>query len=469
MKNNEAILVVEDDFITRKAISLTIGSKYDVVEASDYDSAMSQYSGNNVILTVLDINYNKDKDGIDVLRAIKKMDCTAPVIILSSSVQTDVVVECMKIGAYDYITKNVDKITSELLLRIDSALKRNMEQRSYESLKLSLNDKYSIISDSVKIKSILEEIDAVGNMNILIEGETGVGKTPVAKYANTVMSRNQGRPFVRINCAGLNRERLQDELFGHIKGAYTGAVSDRKGLVEAAKGGDLFLDEIGDMNLECQAELLTFLDNGEYRRLGETVTRHSDCRIISATNLNLKEQVEKRLFRKDLYSRLAQCKIGIPPLRDRKEDIQPIMEFYIKKFYGFSKDYEPGIIELYKKYDWQEGNVRELKDAVVYMCNKAKSCDSISLEHVGLDCSGLDEDNSDASVGTNCTNDSIQLNISKEDILKFGLKKYISYLEKQILMIAIRDEKSIRSLAKKMDMIDMTLLRKFKKYNIAVS
>ncbi|MFH1728892.1 MAG: sigma 54-interacting transcriptional regulator [Pseudomonadota bacterium] len=210
----------------------------------------------------------------------------------------------------------------------------------------------------------LDEIKEIEDMNLLIIGETGVGKTPIAQYANRVMTNGTDRPFVRINCAGISKERMQDEMFGHKKGAYTGAECDKKGLVEIADGGDLFLDEIGDLPLDCQADLLMFLDSDEYRRVGETTLRCAKNRIIAATNKDLDNEVNEGRFRKDLYSRLSQYRVSIPPLRERKEDILPIMEYYINKYAGFNKPYSDEVKKAYLENDFCEGNVRELKDSV---------------------------------------------------------------------------------------------------------
>jgi transcriptional regulator with PAS, ATPase and Fis domain len=310
------------------------------------------------------------------------------------------------------------------------------------------------------MKRLLQEISIIGGMNILIEGECGVGKTPLARYAHSCLaSRNVPRSFVRINCAGLSRDRLQDEMFGHKKGAFTGADNDRIGQVELADGGDLFLDEIGDMDLQCQAGFLTFLDSGEYRRMGDPVARTSSCRIISATNKELKKMIAAGSFRNDLYSRISQYKASIPPLRERTEDIQPIMEYYISSYFGYVKPYSERVLNLFLSLDWRESNVRELRDAVIYMCRVAESSDSIDLCHVS---SGLH--------GSVACNRNIHPLCSpcdlKRDVIRIGFPFYMEYLEHNILKELIKEEKSLRTLACKMGIPHTTLQRKLKRHGL---
>ena len=381
--------------------------------------------------------------------------------MLSNSSDLNTVVKCIKLGACDYIPKmNLDN-KDELSLRIRNCLKKELEYRTVKTLEKEFDQNYPIIFQSKAMKQVLQEVELVDDMNILIEGETGVGKTPVARYANSLAAKrtNSMRPFVRINCAGLSRERLQADLFGHRKGAFTGAITDNKGLVEMAKNGDLFMDEVGDMDPACQAELLTFLDNGEYRRLGDPVVRHSNCRIIAATNTKLRDRVENGLFRKDLYSRLAQSRIIIPSLRERKEDIKPIMDYYIEKYSGRKKTYTQDVMDVYLKHDWTEGNIRELRDAVKYMCTKAKNDNEINLTHLN---SGYYYSNNNV--------DDITINTTsmKSSVMEMGYDNYIDNIERMVLDKLAREEKSIKGLSAKIKTSDVTLWRKFKKYNITV-
>jgi DNA-binding NtrC family response regulator len=461
-KLKKNILIIDDDFIVRTTLSSLLSSRYELIEASNYAQAVDAFNKNEVSLIILDIFLNDERTGLDLLSEFRRLNNTAPVIMLSNSSDLETVIKCMKLGATDYIAKgNLDNY-EDLAIKIHNCFRKEVETRVITSLERNFDEQNPVIFASKVIQRMLQEIESIDDMNILIEGETGVGKTPIARYANTFLSKktNTVRPFVRVNCAGLSRERLQADLFGHKKGAFTGAVSDNKGLVELAKDGDLFMDEVGDMDPACQSELLTFLDSGEYRRVGDPVTRHSNCRIIAATNTNLKDRVDKGLFRKDLYSRLAQCRLTIPPLRDRKEDIKPVMEYYIEKYFGHSKPCSKEVMDVYLKHDWQEGNVRELRDAVKYMCVKARSEDTIGLAHLNSDYYYSNTNLGDIVINSN--------NI-KNSVMDVGYDNYLDGIERMILDKLAKDEKSINGLSKKIKTSDVTLWRKFKKYNININ
>ncbi|MFH1729751.1 MAG: sigma-54 dependent transcriptional regulator [Pseudomonadota bacterium] len=453
------LLIADDEYSVRASLSLILGKKYSIVEADSFTSCIDAYKNNDISLTILDIDFKEDKDGLNLLKQIRQIDKSAPVIMLSDIISINKIVESMKLGAYDYIAKSSDNLKEDLLIRIENCLRRSVREKCYELLKTKVKKEHHIVTQDKSILAALNEINSIGEMNILIEGETGVGKTPVALYANTVLSSSsKARPFVRINCAGLNRARLQDELFGHKKGAYTGAENDKQGLVELANNGDLFFDEIGDLDLECQAELLMFLDSGEFRRLGDPILRSTNCRIVCATNSNLKQKVNDGSFRHDLYSRISQCPFVIPPLRDRKQDIKIIMEYYINEFAGFDKPYEKKILETFNDYHWYEGNVRELKNAVLYMCQKSKKEEMIKFSHINYEY--LKENSS-------FNNNGQQKLIDKEKIFDLGLENYLKYIEKDIYKEIIDGEKDLRILAKKLKVPESTFYRKLKSYKIS--
>jgi len=461
MNKVKIILIVDDDFIIRKTVKTLLNSNYYVMEAENYQQAMDLFNKNDIALAIVDIYLEDSKTGMDVLADLKKVNKTLPVIMLSNASDSETIVKCIKLGAYDYILKQNLTNYDDLSIKIHNCFKKEKDNLIIEEFERTIDSNYPIIFSSKAMQQILDDMQTAGEMNIIIEGETGVGKTPIAKHANTLASTkgNSPRPFVRINCAGLSSQRIQADLFGHKKGSFTGAISDNKGLVELAKDGDLFLDEIADMDPFCQAELLTFLDSGEYRRLGDPVVRHSNCRIIAASNANLKNKVEQGLFRKDLYSRLSQYKIKIPSLRERKEDIKPILEYYINKFCGFNKTYSQEVMDLCMRHDWMEGNVRELRDAVQYMCSKSKDDKEIVVSHFNHNYYSQDSDIGEVN---------IDVNNMKKTIMEIGYDTYISNLEKIVLAGLVNEEKSIRGLSKKVQLTDMTLGRKLKKYNIAI-
>ena len=455
------VLIVDDDFIILSVLKSILSDRYNVIEASNYSDGLQAFRQHDISLAILDVCLEDSRSGLDLLLELRRLNNTLPVIMLSNSSDLDTVVKCIKLGACDYLSKaNLDD-ESELCIRVANCLKKEVEHRTIKSLERCFDESHPLISRSTVMQQVLTEIETIDDMNILIEGETGVGKTPVARYAHILASKRTKsiRPFVRVNCAGLSRERLQADLFGHKKGSFTGAISDNQGLVELAKDGDLFLDEIGDMDPICQAELLTFLDSGEYRRLGDPVIRRANCRIIAATNSNLISKVEKGLFRKDLYSRLAQCRISIPPLRDRKEDIQPIMEHYIEEYTGYKKPYSQEVLDSFFRNDWKAGNIRELRDAVKYMCVKAKNEPTISLAHLSSDHHPLNKKLAEIV---------INMDDIKKSVTDMGYDNYLDNLEKLVLDSLAKDEKSISGLSKKIKTSDATLWRKFKKYNLSI-
>jgi len=460
----KTILIVDDEGIFRTSFKEVMGSMYKIVTAFDYDSAFAQLENHQVDLIILDIHLGMGKSGVDILKKIRTSDPHLPIIMLSTSSSLNVVVDCMKFGAADYLDKTTQNIFKELTLKIQKCIDREKESRALDCIQQQSQKENSIIGSNPKLQKILNEIEELGDIRILIEGETGVGKTPLAKYANTILAKGKPRPFVHINCAGLSRERIQDELFGHKRGAFTGAEFDKKGLIELAEGGDLFLDEIGDIPLECQAELLIFLDSGEYRRLGDPVTRYSNCRVIAATNCDLKNLVEKGSFRKDLYSRISIYKASIPTLKERKDDIPELVNYYINKFCGFQKDMDKKCFEIFVNLDWEEGNIRELKDAVYYMCQKGRKEESLKVEHISpIYRAELKKIPSFSMMIKNQASQDM-----KETILETGFQDYLGTIEKRALEDLVKGERSIRSLATKLKLPEATLFRKLKKHDVTI-
>jgi transcriptional regulator with PAS, ATPase and Fis domain len=325
--------------------------------------------------------------------------------------------------------------------------KKSVYLRSYQKLKFQ----NEIIGKNIKILKAKEQIEKAKNLRILFTGETGVGKTPFAWYSNQVLSKeeNSPRPFEQLNCAGLNTLHFEDILFGHKKGAFTGAMNDKKGLVEIAKGGDLFLDEIGELNLETQSRFLTFLDTYEYYRLGDDQKRKASVRILCATNRDLRGEVEKGNFRKDLFSRIAQVEVPIVPLRERMEDFVLLFEYFIKKFAGFSKPYTPALVQRLKQFSWQEGNVRELSALVEYLCVISKQVDTLDTTHLSEKYQTIQK-------------------VEDSNSLSFGLENYLGNIEKKVLEECVRESShlTVEELADKLKVSKPTLYRRMKKYEI---
>lgn len=462
------LLLVDDDIALRKSFSTILKSEYSVIEANGYESAIKALGKNTVDVAVLDIDYDGDKNGVDLLKQIKKLKSELPIIMFSSISDISKVVQCIKLGANDYVVKTAIDVEQALKLRVKSVLENSMLKKNIEALKRSSNQ-HLVVTNSPIIQNILTEIESIGEMNILLEGETGVGKTPIAYYANACLTTNGERPFVRVNCAGLARERLQDELFGHKKGAFTGADTDRTGLVDLARGGDLFLDEVGELTPECQAELLIFMDTGEYRSLGDSNVKYANCRVISATNRDLEDEVYKGKFRKDLYSRLAQCKFIIPPLRDRREDVIAITKFYIEKLCGFAKDCTQEVWTFLNAQSWSEGNVRELRDTIRYMCNKSRDCAKIEMQHVNPKRWNINQRKISVKTPQVESDDFVDHHKVKDNVFNLGYEEYVQQIEKLVLERMATEEKSVRDLAKKAKVNNSKLRRKLKQHNISVN
>ena len=454
------LLVVDDDVLVRQSIQLGLGDQYKLLLASSFNEARVFLENEELDGAIIDINLGSSgPSGIDFLLLFKKKYPEKPAIIESGDRDLSTVVKCIKLGADDYLEKPFDKATLQLKLSkaFGDVRKNRVFKRAFEKSQAV----HQIVGTSEKLQRAKTTVEHAGNLRMLFYGETGVGKTPFALYSNQIVSQMEGqvRPFEQINCACLNNEQFQDQLFGHKKGAFTGAISDKRGLVELAQGGDLFLDEIGDMPLETQAHFLTFLDSMEYYRLGDDRKRQAEVRVISATNKNLKKMVEEGKFRKDLYSRIAQVIVDIPTLRERVSDIPTMVEHFIRRFVGFDKKIDPKILELFQGYRWEEGNVRELRDTVEYLCTMARDSDQIGLEHLSDRYKPLSE------------NLEINESVGDEDLevlSAHGLETYLSQVEKTILQNYIqRHPGSMEDLAGKLKVSKPTLYRRLKKYNIS--
>jgi DNA-binding NtrC family response regulator len=310
-----------------------------------------------------------DLDGIQVLKRIKELRPGVPVIIMTAYGTIDSAVEAIKLGAYDYVTKPFPK--EKILTVLGKALERELLLKENEALKAELN-RPSVPSNIIFTSSKFREVYdltlqvAESEANILICGESGTGKELIAGALHD-NSQRKGRRFLSINCAALSDTLLESQLFGHVRGAFTGAVTTHKGLLEEADGGTMFLDEIGDMSMAIQAKLLRVLQERDFIPVGATKPKKVDIRFVAATNKELEREVREGRFREDLYYRLNVISITIPPLRERKEDIEPLARYFIgkhgrrikKEFTGIAAD----ALKLLHDYHWP-GNIRELENVV---------------------------------------------------------------------------------------------------------
>ena len=457
-----ALLVLDDDAVVLQAIQLGLGDQYKLLLASSFSQAKAFLESEDIEGAIIDINLGTgEPSGIDFLVQFKERYPDKPAIIESGERELSTVVKCIKMGADDYLEKPFDRTTLQLKISkvFSDTRKTSVFKRAFEKSRAI----QKIIGDSEGIRKAMKMLEQAGPMRVLLYGETGVGKTPFAWYSNLVVSQLDGqvRPFEQINCACLNAEQFQDQLFGHKKGAFTGAIADKRGLVELATGGDLFLDEIGDMPLDVQAHFLTFLDSMEYYRLGDDRKRRADVRILSATNKNLRKMVDEGKFRKDLYSRISQVIVEIPPLRDRASDVPLLFEHFVQHFAGFPKPYDPALLETLGKYRWEEGNVRELRDVVEFLCITSRNSKTISSDHLNDQYRPLEGDYGlDPKFGE-VDSDTLGL------IASHGLDHYLNSIEKRLLDKYLgQTDENLDNILKELRLSRATFYRRLKKYDI---
>lgn len=369
MTNNFLIHLIDDEPIIHDVLGQLLSSEgYQVEISSSGEEALAKFQEQKFDLVLLDL-LMPGMDGLEVLKQIKRMDPEAPVIIITAYASVESALTAMKMGAYDYIQKPFKN--DELLMTISRALEHRRLQEENIRLKDELKKKFSfsnIIGKSQAMMNVFELIKAAAptRSTILIQGESGTGKELVARAIH-INSDRANHPFVVVNSGSLPPDLLESHLFGHVKGAFTGAVADKKGLFEAADKGTIFFDEISSISLETQVKLLRVMQDKEFMRLGGTKTIKVDVRIIAATNTDLEELIEQKAFRKDLFYRLNVIKIELPPLRARKEDIPLLVKHFIelynkennKEVEGVSED----VMEILMDYDWP-GNVRELENVL---------------------------------------------------------------------------------------------------------
>jgi DNA-binding NtrC family response regulator len=362
------IVIAEDEDITLKHLVKALQNDGYLVEGTQNGAdALRKIESDHFDLLIADIKM-PGLTGIQLLETIKERQLDLEVIIITGFGSIGSVVDAMKKGAYDYVTKPFD--LDELLLKVGKIRGQKLLKKENVALKAyaGMDKKVSIIAKSASMNNILATIDGMkdSDCNVLLTGETGVGKSLLAKIIHFT-SQRQGMPFLSINCATLTEELLASELFGHEKGAFTGAIKTKQGLVEIADTGTLFLDEIAEMAPNLQAKLLKVIEEGEFYRVGGTRPVKVDVRFIAATNQNVRSIIAEGRFREDLYYRMNIMEISIPPLRDRRDDILPLCTYFLekhvlssrKKISGFTKE----ALDVLMHYSYP-GNVRELENIV---------------------------------------------------------------------------------------------------------
>jgi DNA-binding NtrC family response regulator len=362
------ILVIEDEAAIRRVLVKILSEEsnaYQVEEAEDGLIGIEKIKKDDYDLVLCDIKMPK-MDGVEVLEAVKKIKPEIPIVMISGHGDLDTAVYTMRLGAFDYISKPPD--LNRLLNTVRIALDRKELVVENKMLKKKVSKNYEMIGESKaisKIKDMIEKVAAT-DARVLITGSNGTGKELVAHWLHEKSVRANG-PMVEVNCAAIPSELIESELFGHVKGAFTSAVKDREGKFEAANGGTIFLDEVGDMSLSAQAKVLRALQENKIQRVGNDKDIKVDVRVITATNKDLKKEIEKNRFREDLYHRLAVILIHVPPLNERREDIPLLIDYFTDKIaeeHGTAKKtFSTKAITLLQEYDWT-GNIRELRNVV---------------------------------------------------------------------------------------------------------
>lgn len=362
------ILLIEDEAAIRRVLIKILteeNTTYEVEEAADGLEGIEKIRDQDYDLILCDIKMPK-MDGVEVLEAVKKLKPEIPIVMISGHGDLDTAVNTMRMGAFDYISKPPD--LNRLLNTVRNALDRKELIVENTRLKRKVGKNLEMIGESDAINKIKDIIDKVAptDARVLITGPNGTGKELVAHWLHQKSDRSAG-PMIEVNCAAIPSELIESELFGHVKGAFTSANKDRAGKFEAANGGTIFLDEVGDMSLSAQAKVLRALQESKISRVGSDKDIKVNVRVIAATNKDLKKEIEENNFREDLYHRLAVILIKVPGLNERKEDIPLLVNFFTDKIteeQGVNKKiFTEDALNLLKEYNWT-GNIRELRNVV---------------------------------------------------------------------------------------------------------
>ncbi|MBN2104445.1 sigma-54-dependent Fis family transcriptional regulator [bacterium] len=449
------VMVVDDHKHIRQLINdiLRKTRRYEVVPAISGEACMRKLHEQPIDLVLLDIQM-QGMDGLETLKKIKQFSPNLPVIIMTAHGTIERAVDSMKTGSYDFLTKPFS--SERLLVTVENALSASALKSEVQDLRSELKGKYTfsnIIGQSGVMQDVFRAVEKVvdSDVTVLIQGESGTGKELIARAIHR-HSKRKNKPFRPVNCTALPESLLESELFGHEKGAYTGAANRRVGKFELADGGTIFLDEIGDMSQPIQAKVLRVLQEREFERLGGNSLIKVDIRLISATNKDLWEEVVAGSFREDLYYRVSVFPIKLPPLRERKDDIPLLAEYFIKKYSEREsktiQKIDSEVIRILSGYHWP-GNVRELENTIeraVVITNTPVLTVEDLPPHI--------------------------LAIGRESVVEpeESLPKWIEKLEVEVLRKTLLEyEGNISKAAKKLGIGRATIYRKAKKYRLPIS
>jgi two-component system nitrogen regulation response regulator NtrX len=360
------ILIVDDEPGVRSSLSGVLRDEgYSVEAVSTGEACLDRVTRGPVDLIVLDV-WMPGMDGLATLQKLRERQVDTQVVLISGHGNIESAVKAIKLGAFDFVEKplSIDKT----LLVVRNALRQRVLENENRALRARVDRTWTMVGESQAMRQLRDQVAmaAPSNGRVLIYGENGTGKELVARTVHS-LSRRRGGPFVEVNCAAIPEELIESELFGHVRGAFTGAVSDRRGKFELADGGTLFLDEIADMSLKTQAKVLRVLQEQTMEQVGGTTRIRVDARVLAATNKDLQAEIRAGNFREDLYFRLNVIPVFVPPLRDRQEDIPLLADHFMADFareYGRRpKNFQPGALALLQGFQWP-GNVRELRNVI---------------------------------------------------------------------------------------------------------
>jgi len=354
------VLLIDDEEAIQFAFTKYLGkSGYDVITASTLSQARAALTQKNFDIILLDLSL-PDGNGLEMIGEIRQSQADVAMVVITGKGDVPLAVKAMQLGADNFMTKPTDMDELEVYLRKSMELKGLRRQDTVRKLMDKKQEPF--FGKGAAMKKVLEfsSVAAGKDCALILHGETGTGKGVLARWIHDHSARS-AQAFVEVNCSALKGDLLNSELFGHAKGAFTSAHQDRPGLLEVADGGTLFLDEIGDMELAAQAQFLKVIEEKQYRRLGEVKLRHSDFRLICATNRDLLEETKQGRFRLDLYYRINVFPIYIPALRERTEDLEMLVKYLLFILNYHQQEIPPGVIKLLRSYNWP-GNIRELKN-----------------------------------------------------------------------------------------------------------
>ncbi len=421
-----AILLADDDTSLRRVLEFQLRENgYDVLGAPDGLAALELFTGQDVACLITDMRM-PGLSGLELLRRVRAINKDTPVIVITAFGDIETAIEAMRAGAFDYITKPFNReqilLTIEKALAFGATVSENRQLRQLVSERFQLDN---LIGTSARMRAVLETVERVAHTDVtaLITGESGTGKELIAKGIHFNSSRKD-KPFIAVNCAAIPEALIESELFGHKRGAFTGAIADVKGKFEEANGGTIFLDEISQMPLALQPKLLRVLQESEITRLGESHARKTDARIIAATNRDLPTMIEDATFREDLYFRLAVVTVELPPLRERREDIPLLIDYFLNRAtrrhnrQDLSVDRE--VFAALSAYSFP-GNVRELENAIERMVVLARGS-TLTIE--GLPAQIRERSNHAANVLLNMPPEGLAIEQVEREIIRQALEMH---------------------------------------------